>query len=270
MKILKFIGLMILYFSGIIIFATVMALTTLFAYFTLQTMLFGRGNYLLFVSSQINMVPVIMIMILIVYILFQLKERFFKKKEDIIELLEEANNAIGNEQENEILMDSNSDNKLDTFLVKLLNNFLAFDNEMIKIFKIIKICYIPALIIVLYCGMTSYTILYSDSIKISNPAAPFGETYSYSDVRSINVGIGKYKKSYTPYYKITLKNNKIVDLFGGASMDSGNDNHEEIFVNLDNVLKKQGVQKTVDKSNFERFAEGLDKGYVKEVERLFQ
>lgn len=98
MKILKFIGQGILYFIALIIFAVVLVLGTLFIYFPLQTFLFGRGDYLLFISGDANMIPVYMIMALIVYFAFVIKEKFFKRKDEQIDILEEDEEPLDIEQ----------------------------------------------------------------------------------------------------------------------------------------------------------------------------
>ncbi|MFT5875064.1 MAG: hypothetical protein ACI8WT_004044 [Clostridium sp.] len=262
MKIFKFIAIAILGFLGIIILAIVIPLTTLIIFFLLQSLIFCRGKYLLFISSPINMVPSAMIMVLIIYFLYQLIEKFFKGKDRIVELPEEVGTDVVTDHQDNLLLDDLSNNKLDIFLVKVLN-------KITKVFKIIKKCYFPALIIAIYCGMTSYTILYSDSIKIGSPISPIGVLYSYSDIKSVNVCIVESKDSYDPSYKITLKNNKTTDLLGGGSMDSNDQNFEDVLVNLDSILKNQGVQKTIDKKDFHKFSKGLDSNYVKEVEKLF-
>lgn len=265
MKVLKLIGLSILGFLGIIVLATITALATLFTYFSLQMLIFGRGDYLLFVSSKINIIPVIMIMIFIVYIFMNLKEKLFKNKTQVTESTQDIDTIIDN---SEILNDE-SLSKFDTYLIKLGMKLIELDDKMVVIFKIIKRSYIIALLIAIYVGMTSYAIIYTDSIKSSSPINPFGKIYSYNDIKGIDVGISKYKQSYSPSYKITLNDNKTIELFDGGSMDSKDLNPEDVLVNLDNVLKQQGVPKTIDKNDFHNFAKGLNSDYVKQVEKLF-
>jgi len=38
---------------------------------------------------------------------------------------------------------------------------------------------------------------------------------------------------------------------------------------LDEKLRAQGADKTVDKTNFEKYAQGMDKDFVSKVEELF-
>ena len=272
MNLLKMIGISILKFLGVCILATVMALATIFTYFPLQLLLFGIGEYLLFISSEINIIPLIMIMILIIYTLFQIKEKLFKNKGQTAELTEEViENSVDNQNESiEIPIDAAEGKRGYILLVKLLNVLLRYDKKLEKIYKIIKACYLPALIIAVYCGMTSYTILYENYIKVSTPIAPISITYDYDDINNVDVGIGKYKNTYTPYYKITLKDGKKADIFGGSISENSNANFEEILVCFDNALEKKGIKKNVDKSNFEKFAKGLDINYIKEIEKLFE
>ncbi|ERI89694.1 hypothetical protein HMPREF1982_04559 [Clostridiales bacterium oral taxon 876 str. F0540] len=156
MKIFKTIALVILYIIGIILFGTILALGTIFAYFPLQLLIFGRGDYLLFVSGDANRIPVYMIMGLIIYFAIKLKQRLFKRKDELIEPLEE-----------EETLDIEVLSKKEKTILDLLNKLMAFDDIASKVFKIIKICYIPALIIAIYCGLTSYTILHKENIKLS-------------------------------------------------------------------------------------------------------
>lgn len=259
MRILKSIGLGLLYIIGLILFATILALGTIFAYFPLQLLLFGRGDYLLFVSGDANMIPVYMIMGLIIYFVMKLKDRLFKRKEEQIEPLE-----------NEEPLNIETLSKREQTILTLLNKLIAFDTVAAKVFRVIKLCYIPALIIAIYCGLTSYAILYTESIKLSSAIKPTGIVYKYTDIESIDVSIHKYKRSsYEPRYIITLNDGKSVNLFGGSINEKGDKSFEYILLDLDEKLRAQGVHKTVDKTNFENYARGLDKDFTGRVEQLF-
>lgn len=260
MKILKFIGQGLLYMIAIILLAVVLVLGTFFIYFPLQTLLFGRGDYLLFISGDANMIPVYMIMILVVYLTFKVKEKFFTRKDESIELPEEEEEPINIKQLS----------KKDQTLLSLLNKLNTFDNMVSKIFRVIKLLYIPALIIAIYCGVTSYAILYADSIKLSSPIKPIGIVRKYTDISTIDVRIHKYKRnSYGPKYIITLKDGKSVNLFGGSMHTDYDKGFEYIILDLDEKLRAQGVPKTVDKTNFDNYAKGLDKDFTSRVEKLF-
>jgi len=259
MRIFKTIGLVILYIIGIILFATILALGTIFTYFPLQLLIYGRGDYLLFVSGNANMIPVYMIMGLIIYFAIKLKQKLFKRKDELIEPLEE-----------EEPLDTEVLSKKEKTILDLLNKLMAFDGIAAKVFKIIKICYIPALIIAIYCGLTSYTILYKENIKLGSPVKPAGTIYKYTDIKSIDVRIHKYKRnSYEPRYTITLNDEKTVNLFGGSMHEEGGKSFEYILMDLDETLKAKGVSKTVDKTNFENYAKGLDKSFISRIEKLF-
>jgi hypothetical protein len=238
-RILKIIGVGSLCIIGLVIFAIIMALGTLFTCFYLQMVLFGRGDYLLFVSSMLYKIPVNMIMILIMYAFIKKIEKFLKSKEKQTEIIEEDNDPAA---------------------------FGAFT----KIFKVIKICYIPVLIIVLYCGMTSYGILYTESIKVCSPIKPTGVVYKYSDVKSIDVGVEKDdRNSFSPYYNVIFDDGKSLNLIGGVSMHEDRRGFEYILIDLDKKLRAQGVSKRVNKVNFEEYSKGLDKDFISRVEKLF-
>lgn len=256
---MKAIGLGILYIIGTIILAVIIALTTIFSYFPLQLYLFGRGNYLLFSSSKINMVPIFMIMILMIYGLFVLKEKIFSQKYPELEL-----------QDEDELEEDRGSGKLEKFVDTLLDALLTIDEIALKLFRIVRISYIPLLLIAIYAGMTSYAILFTDSIKVSTPINPTGKTYRYTDVNSVDVGVVKgYKNSYNPYYKLIFKDGKSVDFFEGSMQDDRGIGFEYILIDLDKKLKVQGVHKSVNKNNFYKYAKDLDEDFIRRVEKLF-
>ena len=129
MTILKVIGYGILYFIGIIIFAVIVVCATIIPYFSLQMRLFGKGDYLLFISSTLNMIPVIMIMILIMYALIRVKEKLSRRKEKRQEKIEEDDE----------LVDIEKLGKLEKFFFKLINNIIKNERKIAKMFKVLKI-----------------------------------------------------------------------------------------------------------------------------------
>ena len=268
MEILKMLGQGILSYIGTVILGVVIALTTIFGYMSLQLVLFGNGNYLLFISSNLSIIPIIMIGILFVYLLLVMKEKFVERKEKQLEILDEDEEPI----------DIETLNKVQKFCFKLFNKVTdkvialddAFYNKIAKAFKMLKSLFVSILIITIYCSMTSYSILYTDSVKISSPLYPKGITYKYSDIKSINVGIADvYKNSYEPYYKIFFNNNKSIDLFGGGVQDESDIDSEDVLINLDERLRMHGVIKSVNKNNFKEYSKEFDKDYINKVERLF-
>lgn len=260
MKKMKRIVLSIFYFIGIVILALVATGVVFLAYYSLKLFLFAKGDYLLFVSGKLDMIPITMILMVITYAFIRIKEKFSEKKNKQVEIIEEDTETV----------DIETLSKLDKFLYKLLNKLIAFDGKFTNIFKVIKICYIGVLIISIYSGMTSYAILYPNSIKVSSPITPKGIIYNYSDINRVNVGVTKgHKNSYSPYYKVIFNDNKSVDFFGDSMQDSKNMNFEDVLINLDNELRAQGVMKSVNKDNFEGYAKGLDKDFVSRVEKLF-
>ena len=151
-----------------------------------------------------------------------------------------------------------------------MNAFLERDKRILKAFRILKISYILVLIVAIYLGMTSYTILYTESIKVGSPIAPSGVVYKYSDIKNVDVSVSSgSKKSYSPHYKVIFNDGKSADLFGGSMQDSKGERFEYILIDLDEKLRTQGVVKTVDKENFSKYAEGLDRDFISRVEKLF-
>ncbi|PRR79849.1 hypothetical protein [Clostridium vincentii] len=260
MKKMKRIVLSIFYFIGIVILALVTTGVVFVAYYYSKLFLFAKGDYLLFVSGELDMIPITMILALITYAFIRIKEKFSERKNKQIEIIEEDTETV----------DIETLSKPEKFFYKLLNKLIPFDDKITKIFKVIKICCICVLIISIYCGMTGYAILYPNSIKVSTPTTPKGTIYNYSDINSVNVGVAKgHKNSYSPYYKVIFNDDKSVNFFSDGMQASKNMNFEDVLINLDNELRAQGVIKSVNKENFEGYAKDLDKGFVSRVEKLF-
>lgn len=197
-----------------------------------------------------------------------MREKFVERKEKQLEILDEDEEPI----------DIETLNKVEKFFFKLLLKLTdkvialddAFYNKIVKVFKVLKSLFVLILIIAIYCSMTSYSILYTDSVKISSPLSPKGIIYKYIDIKSINAGIEDvYKNSYEPYYKIIFDNNKSIDLFGGGVHEESDIDSEDVLINLDEKLRMHGVTKSVNKNNFKGYSKGLDKDYISKVERLF-
>ena len=268
MKIIKIIGSCILCFIGIIILAISVVFLVLVPYFYLQMILFARGDHLLFVSSKVNMIHCLMIMILLIYVFYRIAVRLFKSKVDLVRIPATDAEIIKTEAEIEAIKPNG---KFYKFIFKKIYSLLLGDARIKRMFNVIKHCYIFILIISIYCGMTSYTILYTDSIKISYPLIPSGVIYNYNDIKNVDVGVEKVgKNSYSPYYKVTLSDGKSVDLFGGSMNDDRGKGFEYVLLDLDKKLRDEDIHKTVTKSNFDVYSKGLDKNFVSRVEKLFQ
>lgn len=186
-------------------------------------------------------------------------------------------------QKNYLLFISTSKSKVLIVLVEILFMYLAFKfrekmlkkttlKKVMNLNKGLIIAYLIAIMLAIYCSFTNYTILYEDKIKISSPLTPFGAEYNYSDIKSVDVGVKKEnKKTYIPYYKIQFNNNKTTDLLGGSGMDEQDGKRfEDIIVEFDEKLKSQGVTKNVDKKNFDKYSESLDKNFVDRIEKIFE
>jgi len=263
MNIIKILGLGVLKYIGIVILVVIIVIPTLFVYFSLQMYLFGKGDYLLFVSNNLNIIPAFMIMLLLLYFIITAYNKLIAKKYD--------NEWTDDETQNDdSLKNIEALGKKEQILLKLINKLLELLDIFDKLFKIVKLCYIPVLLAAVYVGMTSYTILYPNSIKLSSPLQPTGITYDYKDVEIINVGIDKGNDdSYDPYYEVVLTDGTSIDFFGGSSMSESDKGFEEVLFDFDKKIRDMGVDKNVNKKDFEKYAEGLNTEFVRRVEKLF-
>lgn len=262
MEILKAIGLRFLKYVGAVIIAVIVVLVTLFSYFPLQMYLFGRGDSLLFISGPLYIIPVFMTMILLLFLIISFCSKFSAKKFE-----EWMDDEIQNYNPEEDIEPQNMFQKILFIIIDKSLDLLFF---LFDIYDRVKVYYIPVLLIAIYAGMTNYTVLYSDSIKLSTPLKPFGVTYSYDDIVGINVQVDKGKDDYyDPSYEVLLHDGKTINFFGASVMNEGNKGFEEVLIEFDKKMRKQGIPKSVNKDNFEKFAEGLNTEYTGRVEKLF-
>lgn len=201
-----------------------------------------------------------MIMVLIIYTFFHILEKYFRKKDEPLIITEEDTETL----------DVETLSKLEKFVFKLLAKLDKYYEKIKRIFKAIKIGFVVILIAALYCGITSYAIMYSDRIKLSSSIAPAGIIYKHSDIKCVEVGVEEgYSNSYSPYYKVTFKDNKFVNLFGDSMYENNGMSFENILIDLDSKLRVEGIKKTVDEENFEKYSKGLDKDFISRVRKLF-
>lgn len=217
-----------------IIMAIIFALGTIILYCKVQILIIQDKSYLLFIGSNFNIVPIIMLELLVLYYFISIVEKFMKKK----------------------IFSKNKDNIIRIFQ---------------KSSRIYKVIYLVVMLFSIYYGMTSYTLLYEDSIKVSSPLSFNLRTYEYSDIESINVGVRKTDfRNYTPYYKIKFNDNKSINLFGGIMDEQKGKFFEDILHDLDKKLTSQGIIKNVSKKNFEKYSKGLDINYINKLEEVFE
>lgn len=263
---------------GFIILAVIGAIGMIFLYSSTHLWLSGEKNYLLFTSNDFNIASMIALGLLIAYFLFFIKSKFSKEKINEEEIDTEQ---IYEEEIDEEYVYIKEDSKMGIFMHRVINYVVLIDDklEYIKKTSIFKTAQnnfkntcIVSLVIITYCGFASYTVLYESSIKVSSPLSPFGVTYKYSDIKNVEVGVKKgYQDEYEIYYRLKFSNDKAVDLLGGVTQDwQGEKSLEGVLIDIDKQLKVQGVSKSVDKKNFEKFSNGLDKEYVSETEKLFE
>lgn len=213
-----------------IIVVVAVALALIFGYNMLQLFIFARGDYLLFVANGLSFLPIMIILFLIEYNYYNIKEKNTNKKKN-----------------KEVQAPKPS-----------------------KARRIVKLIYATVIIGFIYIGITSYSILYKDSIKVASATKPAGIIYKYNDINKVKVGVKRiFDGSYSVYYKVIFNNGDKAELFYGSMFEEKGGRHEEILEKLDEQLKEQGVEKEANKKNFDKYASGLDKDFVSKVEKLF-
>lgn len=217
----------ILKIIGTLIVAILVSFIILIGYSIIQLAIFGKGDYLLFVSHNLSIISIIMIIFAFEYYYSKLKEKTKNKK--------------GVEKQKPS----------------------KFNKRIMLIIAI-------AFVAIIYIGMTSYTILYEDSIKVASPINPVGDVYKYSEINKVKVEVKKgIDGSYSVSYKVFFKQGGSAELIRGSMFEEKGGNKEDILLKLDEQLKAKAVEKESKKENFDKYADGMDKTFVSKIEKLF-
>lgn len=225
----------------------------------LQKLIFAQEDYLLFINSRLASLALIL---LVFFILDKLKY-FNRPLGDNDKITDKSNESSDESEEN--AMHDNDDKNLDKKILAIKTKY--DDIKENTAFKIIKKCWIPILLIIIfYCGFCKNSILYEDSIKITSAFSPKGIIYSYNDVKSVNIGIKKKIFFDRPYYEIVLDDGKKIDFYKD---DNDLGNKDIVLVEFDNKLKMLGVNKNVDKRYYDKYFKNLDDGYNNAIKKFF-
>ena len=160
------------------------------------------------------------------------------------------------------------ENKHEKELVYIVNNEtekpkvieFRYKNQIIFTFILISI-------LGLFYGYRTFNVITEDKIIVHNILNLSGKVYNYSDVSEIYTGISN-NKDHNLYYKIQLKDGKIINLIS-ASIDSDNDAYELSIEHIDQKLLQIGVRKNIDLTNLKKFEyEDYNEEYNKNVKRI--
>lgn len=126
-------------------------------------------------------------------------------------------------------------------------------------------------LVLLYICITGITVITEDKIMDYNFYNPTGIDYTYDDITNVNVGfLGKRKLLYGNkgdfYYKVTLKDNKQIDISEGTSDFDDTYLELELFDKL--VMDKSHANKRSSKENYKLC--DLDKRYVDRFLRIIK
>lgn len=137
---------------------------------------------------------------------------------------------------------------------------------------------IVAVMLALYCCVTSFTVVTEDAIICHSPIHPMGVEYSYSDVEQITTGIGKetftfqvHKRKGEFYYQIKL-DDKTITFMTDASSNGEIERYDEHtylwYEEFDERLVELGIPKYGDTTGYENLS--LDQEYVDRFIRIIE
>jgi len=219
---------------GLIKFISLVLLVIMFSfglfliYQQIELLIFGRGDYLLFIVNRVGFLPVAIIIYVIQFEYLKMKEKIKSNK----------------------------------------NNDEEERHKILVLRKVGKIALTIIIIAIMYIGMTSYSILYEDSIKVASAKNPWGVMYKYSDISKVKVAVNKeLNGTYSISYKVTFNNGDSAELYRGFMYKEKEGTHEEILSKLDKELKAQGVEKEINNQNFK--TDEIAKYFGSDAEKLF-
>ncbi|SHH89461.1 hypothetical protein [Clostridium grantii] len=163
-------------------------------------------------------------------------------------------------------------NQTDTKNEKELVNIVNSETEKPKVIEFryknqIVFTFILISILGLFYGYRTFNVITEDKIIVHNILNLSGKVYDYSDVSEIYTGISK-DKDHNLYYKIELKDGKIINLIS-ASIDSDNDAYELSIEHIDEKLLQIGVRKNIDFTNLSKFEDkDYNEEYAENVKRI--
>ncbi|MBQ8519337.1 MAG: MerR family transcriptional regulator [Agathobacter sp.] len=137
---------------------------------------------------------------------------------------------------------------------------------------------IVAMMLAMYCCVTSLTVVTEDAIICHSPIQPMGVEYSYSDVEQITTGIGQKKFTFQEhkrkgefYYQIKL-DGKTITFMTDASSNGEIERYDEHtylwYEEFDQKLVDLGIPKQGDITGYENLS--LDQEYIDRFIRIIE
>jgi len=117
-----------------------------------------------------------------------------------------------------------------------------------------------------YYSLTTYSIIYQDTIVKHSFLNPTGKTYRWDDIEQVEVRIDKDRYDYDYYYVIKFKDKDTLNV------DKSISSHlyfADTFLLIDQKVKELGINKIIDRTDLEKWGTQFDEDYVEKVQRLF-
>lgn len=249
-----------------LIFVIIYAVTLVFASGVglefVHNKLYGADNYIFYTIPIISFFSLFgLLCFWSMYIILKIKNKRFEA-----ELEKEIIACNGAEilSEEEINKD-----KFLKFLINISDIYCKLEKKFIfiksRVFKRTLIASsISISLVLLVISFTNYSAINEDSIIVKTTFSE--DTYSYKDIKEINVGIMD-NKDINLYYKLVLKDGTIFDMMNGSFI-AGDESkpYEIVLIDLDKKLLARGIKKVRDLENLDKFyKQNYDNTYTKNV-----
>ncbi|WP_027633571.1 hypothetical protein [Clostridium hydrogeniformans] len=136
----------------------------------------------------------------------------------------------------------------------------------VKYHMIFGILILSCVLLFIYAINSNY-VIYEDKIEKKKIFSFKEREYEYKDINEVIIGAKKRKSGGSFYYKIKLKDGDKIDL---GRFTVCMENELETIQIINNIIRKNNIERKIDKTYFHRIVEDLDKKYVREYENLFK
>lgn len=118
-----------------------------------------------------------------------------------------------------------------------------------------------------YYSLTDYSVFNQDTIVQHSFFNPRGQTYSWTEIEEVRVGVKKNKNDNDYYYIMQFEDKTTINLreSGSSHLDVA-----DVFLLVDDKVKELGINKIIDRSNLDKWGNEYGPDYVEKVRRLFE
>lgn len=156
-------------------------------------------------------------------------------------------------------------------LISVYNGINYFEHSKSKkskrIYNITFLILIIINILLFAYLINDYTLAYNNKIEKHNLINSKNLSYNYSDIIEVSIGAKRRRAGGDLFYIVKFKDNNNIDL---AVTTISEKSTIDSLLELNDIIKKNNIERKVDKKNFHNLVQNLGEKYVKDYEELFR